>query len=69
VYFGYHLMLDCSGCVGIDNKENIYNFIKDLVPRIDMQAHGEPIIEHLLRGDRRRRPRTDCNGYACSWHP
>ena len=51
VYFGYHLMLDCSGCVGIDNKENIYNFIKDLVPRIDMLAHGEPIIEHLLPGD------------------
>ena len=51
VHFGYHLMLDCSGCVGIDNKENIYNFIKDLVPRIDMLAHGEPIIEHLLPGD------------------
>ena len=51
MYFGYHLMLDCSGCVGIDNKENIYNFIKDLVPRIDMLAHGEPIIEHLLPGD------------------
>lgn len=51
MYFGYHLMLDCSGCTGIDSKENIYNFIKDLVPRIDMQAHGEPIIEHLLSGD------------------
>jgi S-adenosylmethionine/arginine decarboxylase-like enzyme len=44
-------MLDCSGCVNIDNKETIYNFIKDLVPRIDMIAHGEPIIEHLLPGD------------------
>jgi S-adenosylmethionine/arginine decarboxylase-like enzyme len=44
-------MLDCSGCTGIYSKENIYNFIKDLVPRIDMLAHGEPIIEHLLPGD------------------
>ena len=50
-YFGYHLMLDCNGCEGIDSKENIYNFIKDLVPRIEMEAHGEPIIEYLLPGD------------------
>lgn len=50
-YFGYHLMLDCSGCENIDSKENIYNFIKELVPRIDMEAHGEPIIEYLLPGD------------------
>ena len=51
MYWGYHLMLDCSGCTGIDDRENIYNFIKDLVPRIDMLAHGDPIIEHLLPGD------------------
>jgi S-adenosylmethionine/arginine decarboxylase-like enzyme len=50
-YWGYHLMLDCSGCTGIDDRDNIYKFIKDLVPRIDMQAHGEPVIEHLLPGD------------------
>lgn len=50
-FFGYHLMMDCSGCEGIDSRENIYNFIKDLVPRIDMLAHGEPVIEYLLEGD------------------
>jgi len=50
-YWGYHLMLDCSGCIDIDDRENIYAFIKDLVKRIDMVAHGEPIIEHLLPGD------------------
>lgn len=46
-------MLDCSGCdlEKISNRENIYNFVKDLVNRIDMEAHGEPIIEHLLPGD------------------
>ncbi len=44
-------MLDCSGCTGIDSRENIYNFIKDLVDRIDRTAHGEPIIEYLLPGD------------------
>ena len=44
-------MLDCSGCSMIDSKENIYNFIKDLVPQIDMVAHGEPIIEYLLPND------------------
>lgn len=50
-FFGYHLMLDCSGCEKIDDRKNIYNFIKELVPRIDMIAHGEPIIEYLLPGD------------------
>ena len=50
-HWGYHLMLDCSGCEGIDSRENIYNFVKDLVKRIDMTAHGEPIIEYLLPGD------------------
>lgn len=52
-YWGYHLMLDCSGC-NIDevaSRDNIYRFIKDLVQRIDMVAHGEPVIEHLLPGD------------------
>jgi len=50
-YFGYHLMLDCSGCENIDSRDNIYNFVKELVKRIDMTAHGEPIIEYLLPGD------------------
>jgi S-adenosylmethionine/arginine decarboxylase-like enzyme len=50
-HWGYHLMLDCSGCETIDSKENIYNFVKDLVQQIDMVAHGEPIIEYLLPGD------------------
>jgi len=51
-YWGYHLMLDCSGCnAGIADHDTIYNFIKDLVVRIDMVAAGEPIIEHLLPGD------------------
>lgn len=44
-------MLDCSGCTNIDSKENIYNFVVDLVNRIDMLAHGDPIIEYLLPGD------------------
>lgn len=51
-YWGYHLMLDCSGCNdNIKIKEQIYNFTKDLVNEIDMIAHGEPIIEYLLPGD------------------
>lgn len=46
-------MLDCSGCdiESVASRDNIYNFIKDLVKRIDMQAHGEPVIEYLLPGD------------------
>lgn len=51
-YWGYHLMLDCSGCNdNVSQREVIYTFIKDLVEQIDMVAAGEPIIEHLLPGD------------------
>jgi S-adenosylmethionine decarboxylase len=52
-YWGYHLMLDCSGCdiESIASRDNIYNFVKDLIQRIDMTAHGEPVIEYLLPGD------------------
>lgn len=52
MFWGYHLMLDCSGCNNnIADRDQIYRFTKDLVERIDMTAHGEPIIEHLLQGD------------------
>ena len=52
-YWGYHLMLDCSGCNhdGITNRDNIYNFTKELVKRIDMVAYGEPVIEHFATHD------------------
>ena len=52
-YFGYHLMLDCSGCskIGLEDKEHIYNWIKELVSAIEMEADGEPIIKYLLPGD------------------
>jgi S-adenosylmethionine/arginine decarboxylase-like enzyme len=51
MHWGYHLMLDCSGCVHIDSRDNIYKFVKDLIKEIDMVAHGEPVIEYLLPGD------------------
>lgn len=51
-YWGYHLMLDCAGCNdGIKSKLEIKGFVRDLVKRIDMIAHGEPIVEYLLPGD------------------
>ena len=52
MYWGYHLMLDISGCnEEIKRRQSIYNFNKELIKRIDMQAHGEPVIEYLLPGD------------------
>jgi S-adenosylmethionine/arginine decarboxylase-like enzyme len=53
MYWGYHLMLDCSEC-DVDmmrDKQNIYNFVKELIKDIEMVAHGEPIIEFLCPGD------------------
>lgn len=52
-YWGYHLMLDCSGCDHdkITSGENITAFTKDLVKRIDMVAFGEPIVAHFATHD------------------
>jgi len=48
-YWGYHAMFDCASCdkEQVASRENIYNFIKELVPAIDMVAYGEPMIEHF----------------------
>lgn len=51
--WGYHLLIDCSRCDirSVTDYTNIYNFTKELVERIDMQAYGEPIIEHFATHD------------------
>ena len=53
-YWGYHLILDASGCDAdsIRSKDNISAFVKDLVNKIDMVAFGEPIIEHFGDGNK-----------------
>ena len=51
-FWGYHLMLDCSGCYSnVSDRDSIYNFNAELIERIDMVQAGEPIITHLLPGD------------------
>lgn len=47
-YWGYHLILDCSGLNpdAIKDTELLNNWIKKLVADIDMKAHGEPIITY-----------------------
>ena len=52
-YWGYHLMLDCGGAdaAAIDDHDNIYNFVKELVVAIDMVAYGEPQIERFAEHD------------------
>jgi S-adenosylmethionine/arginine decarboxylase-like enzyme len=51
--WGYHLLLDCTAGnkERITSKENVYNFIKELVVAIDMVAFGEPWIEHFATHD------------------
>jgi S-adenosylmethionine decarboxylase len=49
-YWGYHLMLDCSGCERITDANNIRAFVKELVTAIDMIAVGEPWIERTAIG-------------------
>jgi S-adenosylmethionine/arginine decarboxylase-like enzyme len=52
-YWGYHLILDCAGCDHnrITDGDNIRDFTKELVKRIDMVAYGEPIVEHFATHD------------------
>lgn len=49
--WGYHLMLDCAGGHEVDDKERMLQFIKELVPAIDMIAFGEPWIERFATHD------------------
>lgn len=50
IYWGYHLMLDCSGCDRITDADNIRAFVKELVTAIDMVAVGETWIERTAIG-------------------
>lgn len=53
-YWGYHLMLDCSGCRhdDITSHNTIYKFTKHLVKAIDMVAYGEPQIVDFGSGNK-----------------
>ena len=53
-YWGYHLILDCSGCdyYAITDHDTIYNFTKKLVKDIDMVAYGEPQIVNFGSGNK-----------------
>jgi S-adenosylmethionine decarboxylase len=47
--WGYHLMLDCSGCdiEMITDMSIIKKFVNKLVDKINMKAFGEPLIQHF----------------------
>ena len=53
-YWGYHLILDCSGCnhEAFTSAENIATFAKTLVKEIDMVAYGEPQVVHFGSGNK-----------------
>lgn len=48
--FGYHYILDCSNCTGINDELNIRAFCKELIDNINMIAVGNLQIEYLLEG-------------------
>jgi S-adenosylmethionine/arginine decarboxylase-like enzyme len=52
-YWGYHLILDVSGCdkTLMSNKQNVYNWITNLVKDIQMQPVGEPDISYTAAHD------------------
>lgn len=47
-YWGYHLILDCSGLdsAAIKNPAVLDQWIRQLVQDINMKAHGQPIITY-----------------------
>lgn len=53
-HWGYHLMLDCSGCShrAITDYDTIYRFTKKLVHDIDMVTYGEPQIVKFGSGNK-----------------
>jgi S-adenosylmethionine/arginine decarboxylase-like enzyme len=54
MYWGYHLLLDCSECdrAAITDPEKLRGWIKELVKRIKMVPYGEPQILHFGHNER-----------------
>ena len=52
-YWGKHLLIDASNgdLAAIQSKENIQNFVNDLVDKIDMVAYGPTWIERFATHD------------------
>lgn len=51
-YWGYHLMLDCSGCNGfVKDPAAIKEFNDTLVKRIEMVPYGAPQIVRFGEGE------------------
>ena len=56
--WGYHLLLDCSGCNSrIRDKESIKQFVSTLITAIDMKRVGNPVLEYLT-------PTLENSGYS-----
>ena len=53
--WGKHLIIDAANCgaSSIRSHQNIYNFTKHLVKRIDMVAYGEPQIVMFGTGNKK----------------
>ena len=52
MYYGKHVMVDAKSCdVDILDISIVTEFIKELVKKIDMTAHGDVIIERFGEGD------------------
>ena len=51
IYYGKHLIVTAKACnENILDKAKIAAFVKELVPRIDMVAFGEPLVERFGEG-------------------
>lgn len=51
-HWGFHLLIDAAGCnANIESEQEIRDFLKELVPAIDMKAVGKPVVKDLLAGD------------------
>jgi len=52
-YWGYHSSLDCAGAnlEQMTDRDNVINFSKTLVERIDMSPIGEPFVEFTAPDD------------------
>lgn len=56
--WGYHLLLDCSGCNSrIRDKESIKQFVSALITAIDMKRVGNPVLQYLT-------PTPENSGYS-----
>lgn len=53
-HWGYHLLIDMSGCSNVDNHPHVLAFFAELIKKLDMKPLSKPVITSVHGGEQGR---------------